>query len=204
MSTTRVSSSGAMPTRRTVERVRPKSLTVLFGRSGLGQDLALACWGLRPAPGRRSPADPVRLDFSERRRYAGCPGRPRSSRSSSAQAVEAAPPGASRASGNTSMRPISGARAHRLLTPVLVDDQFEELFTLGQGDGRIGPSSSPSWPISSRASSRLRCGTHRGERRAARLRLRAAKLPGRRQPARGLSPRSRGLRGPIPPWGATA
>ncbi len=28
---------------------------------------------------------------------------------------------------------------NRLLTPVLVFDQFEELFTLGQGDGRIGP-----------------------------------------------------------------
>ena len=122
-----------------LERVPRETLTVLFGRSGLGKTSLLRAGvfpmlreaGLLPIP--------VRLDFSERGGALGPQVQAAIIEVIEAQAVEAPAPGAGQSLWEYFHATHFWGAGNRLLTPVLVMDQFEELFTLGQGDDRIGP-----------------------------------------------------------------
>ncbi|MGH8567974.1 MAG: tetratricopeptide repeat protein, partial [Gammaproteobacteria bacterium] len=121
------------------ERVRRETLTVLFGRSGLGKTSLLRAGvfpmlreaGLLPIP--------VRLDFSERGGALRVQVQAAIVEVIAAQGIETSPPGAEQSLWEYFHATHFWGAGNRLLTPVLVFDQFEELFTLGQGDGRIGP-----------------------------------------------------------------
>jgi tetratricopeptide (TPR) repeat protein len=117
--------------------VRREALTVLFARSGLGKTSLLHA-GLFPLL-REAQYLPVsiRLDF--------LPGEALESRVKARigeallrEGVDAIPP-----DDETLWEYFHQARwwspANRLLTPVLVFDQFEEIFTLGRGDSRVAP-----------------------------------------------------------------
>ena len=117
-----------------LRRVRRERLTILFGQSGLGKT-SLLCAGLFP---RLRAADffPVyiRLDWTT----AYLPGR-------ADQAGARREPGGTRCRGPAAAPgrdPVGyfhdketefWSRRNRLVTPVLVFDQFEEIFTLGHG-----------------------------------------------------------------------
>jgi hypothetical protein len=118
------------------ERVRRETLTVLFGRSGLGKTSLLRAGVFAPLREAGLLPIPVRLDFSER---GGALGAQVLIEVIDAQAVEAPAPGAEQSLWEYFHATHLWGAGNRLLTPVLVIDQFEELFTLGQGDGRIGP-----------------------------------------------------------------
>ena len=121
------------------ERVRRETLTVLFGRSGLGKTSLLRAGvfpllreaGLLPIP--------VRLDLSERGGALRAQVQAAIVEVIEAQAIEAPAPGADQGPWEYFHATHFWGAGNRLLTPVLVIDQFEELFTLGQGDSRIGP-----------------------------------------------------------------
>lgn len=118
--------------------VRRHALTVLFGRSGLGKTSLLQA-GLCPLLRDASfVAVPVRLDFTPGDSLEGRI-KDRIGEVLREQSIEAPPVDRS----STLWEYFHQARwwdaRNRLLTPVLICDQFEEIFTLGRGDGRIGP-----------------------------------------------------------------
>lgn len=118
--------------------VRRHTLTVLFGRSGLGKTSLLQA-GLSPLLREASFAIvPVRLDFTPGDSLEGR-AKDRVGEVLREQGIEASPVDRS----STLWEYFHQARwwdaRNRLLTPVLIIDQFEEIFTLGKSDGRIGP-----------------------------------------------------------------
>jgi hypothetical protein len=82
---------------------------------------------------------PVRLDLSERGGALRAQVQAAIIEVIEAQAIETTPPGAEQSLWEYFHATHFWGTGNRLLTPVLVIDQFEELFTLGRGDGRIGP-----------------------------------------------------------------
>lgn len=118
--------------------VRREALTVVFGRSGLGKTSLLHA-GLFPLL-REALYLPVsiRLDF--------LPGDALESRVKARigeallrEGIDAPPPGREETLWEYFHQARWWSRTNRLLTPVLVFDQFEEIFTLGRGDPRVAP-----------------------------------------------------------------
>jgi tetratricopeptide (TPR) repeat protein len=118
--------------------VRREVLTVLFGRSGLGKTSLLQA-GLFPLL-REASFLPllIRLDFTPGDSLEGRL-KDRIAEVLHEQGVEGPPPDR----GTTLWQYFHQTRwwsaRNRLLTPVLVIDQFEEIFTLGRGDTRVSP-----------------------------------------------------------------
>jgi tetratricopeptide (TPR) repeat protein len=118
--------------------VRRHALTVLFGRSGLGKTSLLQA-GLSPLLRDASFVTvPVRLDFTPGDSLEGRI-KDRVGEVLREHGIDAPPVDRS----STLWEYFHQARwwnaRNRLLTPVLIIDQFEEIFTLGRGDGRITP-----------------------------------------------------------------
>ncbi len=118
--------------------VRREALTVVFGRSGLGKTSLLHA-GLFPLL-REAQYLPIssRLNF--------VPGDTLESRVKARigeallrEGVDARPPGPEETLWEYFHQARWWSRTNRLLTPVLVFDQFEEIFTLGRGDSRVVP-----------------------------------------------------------------
>jgi tetratricopeptide (TPR) repeat protein len=118
--------------------VRREVLTVLFGRSGLGKTSLLRA-GLFPLLREAGflPV-PIRLDFTPGGSLAGRI-KVQIDEALGREAVDAAPPDANETLWEYFHRARWWNAANRLLHPVLVFDQLEEIFTLGRGDARVAP-----------------------------------------------------------------
>ncbi|HXO26406.1 MAG TPA: tetratricopeptide repeat protein [Thermoanaerobaculia bacterium] len=125
---------------RTLEReelfrlIRREVLTVLFGRSGLGKTSLLHA-GLFPRL-RQADVLPVsiRLDFTSGKEDLVSQVRAAFSVAVGGQNIDAAPPTADETLWEYFHKTQLWSARNRLLTPLLVFDQFEEIFTIGRRD----------------------------------------------------------------------
>jgi tetratricopeptide (TPR) repeat protein len=119
--------------------VRREVLTVLFGRSGLGKTSLLQA-GLFPLLcGEQFLAVKLRLDFSQDASSLVSQIKALIREALHEQAVEALEPTEEETLWEYFHRAQIWNEKNRLLTPLLVFDQFEEVFTLGRGDERVTP-----------------------------------------------------------------
>jgi tetratricopeptide (TPR) repeat protein len=119
--------------------VRREVLTVLFGRSGLGKTSLLNA-GLFPLLRQADLLPvPIRLDFNAGQRDLVGQVRELCAAALRAQEVEARAQAAGETLWEYFHRTQFWSRRNRLLTPLLVFDQFEEIFTLGRRDARVEP-----------------------------------------------------------------
>jgi tetratricopeptide (TPR) repeat protein len=119
--------------------VRREILTVLFGRSGLGKTSLLQA-GLFPLL-REEQFLPIslRLDFSPGAGPLVAQVKALVHEALLAETVEAPEPSEAETLWEFFHRAQIWNEKNRLLTPLLVFDQFEEIFTLGRGDERVKP-----------------------------------------------------------------
>jgi tetratricopeptide (TPR) repeat protein len=119
--------------------VRREVLTVLFGRSGLGKTSLLNA-SLYPLLRQESYLPlPIRLDFSAASGRLAAQLGATVREVTKAQGVEAPEMRAEETLWEYFHRAQFWSERNRLLTPLLVFDQFEEIFTLGRGDTRLRP-----------------------------------------------------------------
>lgn len=119
--------------------VRREVLTVLFGRSGLGKTSLLNA-GLFPLL-RQADFLPlqVRLDFTPGKGELVGQVRAICAAALREQEVDARLPAAGETLWEYFHQTQFWSRRNRLLTPLLLFDQFEEIFTVGRRDERVGP-----------------------------------------------------------------
>jgi tetratricopeptide (TPR) repeat protein len=119
--------------------VRREVLTVLFGRSGLGKTSLLNA-GLYPLL-RQADILPIsiRLDFTAGKGDLASQVRAVCAAALRMQRVDARPPAASETLWEYFHQTQFWSPRNQLLTPLLVFDQFEEIFTLGRRDARVEP-----------------------------------------------------------------
>jgi tetratricopeptide (TPR) repeat protein len=122
-----------------VERVRRETLTVLFSRSGLGKTSLLRA-GVFPLLREAGFLPiPVRLDFSERGGELRAQVQSAIASVLQEQKIEAEPPRGEETLWEYFHATHLWGAGDRLLAAVLILDQFEEVFTLGQRDPRVPP-----------------------------------------------------------------
>jgi tetratricopeptide (TPR) repeat protein len=119
--------------------VRREVLTVVFGRSGLGKTSLLNA-GLFPLLRQADVLPvPIRLDFTPGKADLVSQVRAALAEALRGQEVDAPPPAAGETLWEYFHRTPFWSRRNQLLTPLLVFDQFEEIFTLGRRDGKVEP-----------------------------------------------------------------
>ncbi|HVT16338.1 MAG TPA: hypothetical protein VHQ90_09205 [Thermoanaerobaculia bacterium] len=119
--------------------VRRETLTVVFGRSGLGKTSLLNA-GLFPLLRQAEILPvPIRLDFTAGKGDLVGQVRAAVAQALRGQQVDAPPPAPGETLWEYFHKTPFWSRRNQLLTPLLAFDQFEEIFTLGRKDARVEP-----------------------------------------------------------------